>query len=215
MSRCPWLAHAGYCISQPEAVPRCQLYRMVWSMAPAFACGSQIDGTLCVAIPPASRIVNLATTEHRPTATTLQVPPSGPMDALSLQYANALCGNTSCTAALEITLRGPRLQFHRAATIAVCGGEAEVTVASGGRTTAVPMWANFKVAAGDVVSVGVIAQGARSYFAVDGGFDAPLYLGSRSTFPSGNLGGYQGRALQVLSVASEQFHAVTEITCAH
>lgn len=138
------------------------------------------------------------------------------MDALSLQYANALCGNASCTAALEITLRGPRLQFHRAATVAVCGGKVEVTLASGGCTTTVPMWENFRVAAGDVVSVGIMAQGVRSYMAVDGGFDAPLYLGSRSTFPSGKLGGYQGRPLQVLSGNCLTRHVVTiEINCAY
>lgn len=127
----------------------------------------------------------------------LQVPPSGPMDALSLQYANALCGNDDRAAALEVTLRGPRLKFHRAATVAVCGGESPVSVTSGGSAVARPMWENFQVAAGDIVSVGAVAQGVRCYIAVDGGFDAPLYLGSRSTFPSGNLGGYQGRPLQV------------------
>lgn len=36
----------------------------------------------------------------------------------------------------------------------------------------------------------------RGYLAVSGGIDVPLYLGSRSTFPSGNFGGYQGRYLR-------------------
>jgi urea carboxylase len=35
--------------------------------------------------------------------------------------------------------------------------------------------------------------GVRGYLAVAGGVDVPLYLGSRSTFPNGNFGGYQGR----------------------
>lgn len=51
--------------------------------------------------------------------------------------------------------------------------------------------------AGEVLNVGTVANGARCYIAVAGGFDAPIYLGSRSTFPSGNLGGYQGRPLAV------------------
>lgn len=127
----------------------------------------------------------------------LQVPPSGPLDALSQQYANALCGNTSGTAALEVTMRGPRLKFYRAARVAVCGGEFTVTVTRSGSTSPAPMWESFKVGAGDVVYVGMATQGVRCYIAVDGGFDAPIYLGSRSTFPSGNLGGYQGRPLQV------------------
>ena len=33
--------------------------------------------------------------------------------------------------------------------------------------------------------------GARAYLAVSGGLDVPQYLGSRSTFPGGNLGGVQ------------------------
>ena len=33
--------------------------------------------------------------------------------------------------------------------------------------------------------------GARCYLAVSGGINTPLYLGSRSTFPGGKLGGVQ------------------------
>eukprot|EP00892_Ulva_mutabilis_P009832 jgi/Ulvmu1/7220/UM035_0006.1 len=124
------------------------------------------------------------------------VPPSGPMDSISLQYANALCGNPHDVAALEVTLRGPHLKFHRSASVAICGGEFHVTVSTGGSTRPVPMWASFQVSAGDIVCVGPALQGVRCYIAIDGGFDAPIYLGSRSTFPSGNLGGYQGRSLQ-------------------
>ena len=36
----------------------------------------------------------------------------------------------------------------------------------------------------------------RGYLAVAGGLDVPLYLGSRSTFPNGEFGGYQGRYLR-------------------
>jgi allophanate hydrolase subunit 2 len=57
--------------------------------------------------------------------------------------------------------------------------------------------AGLQVDAGEVLHVGTAVQGARCYIAVAGGFDAPIYLGSRSTFPSGNLGGYQGRPLAV------------------
>jgi urea carboxylase len=121
------------------------------------------------------------------------VPPSGPMDATALRYANALVGNEPSAAGLEITLRGPELLFHRPAAIAVCGGAFPVTVAG----VPVDMWAVVQVQAGDKLQVGSATGGARCYLAVDGGFDAPLYLGSRSTFPGGSLGGYQGRVLQV------------------
>lgn len=54
-----------------------------------------------------------------------------------------------------------------------------------------------QVEAGEVLTVGTAKSGARCYIAVGGGFDAPVYLGSRATFPSGNLGGYQGRPLAI------------------
>lgn len=65
--------------------------------------------------------------------------------------------------------------------------------------TAVPMWEAFSIPAGSTLKVGQGngVDGSRCYIALSGGFDAPIYLGSRSTFPGGNIGGYQGRALQV------------------
>ena len=38
--------------------------------------------------------------------------------------------------------------------------------------------------------------GQRCYLAVQGGFDLPDYLGSRSTFTLGQFGGHGGRALR-------------------
>jgi allophanate hydrolase subunit 2 len=124
------------------------------------------------------------------------VPPSGGMDSLSLQCANALLGNGASAAALEVTLSGPTLQFHRAAAIAVCGGMFPVLVDG----APVPMWEVVLVPKGAVLKLGATQGGARCYIAVDGGFDAPVYLGSRSTFPAGNFGGYQGRPLKVRSL---------------
>jgi allophanate hydrolase subunit 2 len=121
------------------------------------------------------------------------VPSSGPMDPTALRYANALVGNDSTAACLEVTLRGPELLFHRPAAIAVCGGLFPVTLDG----EPVEMWSVVFVKAGATIQIGAAADGARCYLAVDGGLDAPIYLGSRSTFPGGNLGGYQGRPLQV------------------
>ena len=36
----------------------------------------------------------------------------------------------------------------------------------------------------------------RAYLCVQGGFDTPLYMGSRSTFTLGNFGGHAGRVLR-------------------
>jgi urea carboxylase len=40
------------------------------------------------------------------------------------------------------------------------------------------------------------AGGSRAYIAIAGGLDVPSYLGSKSTFPGGKMGGHQGRALR-------------------
>jgi urea carboxylase len=55
--------------------------------------------------------------------------------------------------------------------------------------------ASFAVASGQELKMGQVdsSTGVRGYLAVAGGVDVPLYLGSRSTFPNGNFGGYQGR----------------------
>jgi urea carboxylase len=49
------------------------------------------------------------------------VPPSGPMDDWSFRLGNRLLGNAEDAAGLELTVAGPRLRFHRAATICLTG----------------------------------------------------------------------------------------------
>lgn len=120
------------------------------------------------------------------------VPPSGPMDDLSHRLANALVGNDDRAAALEMTLTGPSIKFLTDSVVAVCGAEAPVTLDG----QAMPMWQSFAVKRGQLLSVGATAGGSRAYIAVAGGFDVPDYLGSKSTFPGGAMGGHQGRALR-------------------
>lgn len=120
------------------------------------------------------------------------VPPSGPMDALAHRMANRLVGNPSEAAALEITLSGPTLRFNAEAVIAVTGAPAPVSL--DGQSLA--MWQSHRVAAGSVLSIGRAQAGCRLCLAVGGGFDVPLYLGSRSTFTLGQFGGHAGRHLR-------------------
>ncbi|WP_019903370.1 urea carboxylase [Methylobacterium sp. 77] len=115
------------------------------------------------------------------------VPPSGPMDARSFRDANALVGNPPDTCALELTVSGPTLRFHAAATVALAG--AAMTARLDG--VAQPHGRAFSVEAGQVLSIGAIAgPGQRSYLALSGGFAAPLVLGSRATFALGAFGGH-------------------------
>ena len=121
------------------------------------------------------------------------VPPSGPMDALSLRLANRLVGNNDGAAAIEMTGIGMRVRFDADAVIALCGADMRAKLDG----AAMPMWQAFPVAAGAVLHCGAASgAGSRTYLAVQGGVDAPAYLGSTSTFMLGKFGGHAGRALR-------------------
>lgn len=121
------------------------------------------------------------------------VPPSGPMDHLALRLANRLVNNAEGSAALELTLIGPRLRFNCDTVIAITGADISASVDG----TAIALWQSHVVKAGSVLALGNISSaGCRSYLAVHGGFDVPDYLGSKSTFTLGQFGGHGGRTLR-------------------
>jgi urea carboxylase len=122
------------------------------------------------------------------------VPPSGPMDEVSLREANLAAGNPEGAPALECTAAGPSLQFSADTVICLTGAVSRATLSTG---TPVPFWEPFTVPAGAVLDIGSIpGPGLRTYLAVRGGLDVPLYLGSASTFTLGRFGGHGGRALR-------------------
>jgi len=120
------------------------------------------------------------------------VPPSGPMDDLAHRIANRIVGNGEGAAALECTLAGPTLRFHADGLVALTGAPAPATLDG----DAVAWWAPVPVRAGQVLAIGRATAGCRSYVAVRGGLDVPLYLGSRATFVLGQFGGHAGRVLR-------------------
>ncbi len=121
------------------------------------------------------------------------VPPSGPMDSVALRVANRLVGNMPGTLALEMTMTGARMRLSVGARVAVTGAAADVQVDG----KPIPMWCAWDVPAGTVLAIGRIeGAGLRTYLAIGGGFDAPSYLGSASTFALGRFGGHQGRVLR-------------------
>ena len=120
------------------------------------------------------------------------VPPSGCMDEYSFRIANRIVGNHASAPGIEITLNGPKILFHHDVVISVTGGQVDVDV----NTRPVPQWSPIHVKRGDKLSIGKLKSGCRAYLAIRGGIDVPEYLGSRSTFALGNLGGYNGRLLK-------------------
>ncbi|CAN7387072.1 urea carboxylase [Phenylobacterium sp. LjRoot219] len=120
------------------------------------------------------------------------VPPSGPMDAFSLRLGNRLLGNDEGAAGLEITGLGPSLVFNADTVACLAGAELEASLDG----QPVAPYAPFPIAAGQTLKLGRVKNGGlRAYLLVAGGFDVPLYLGSRSGFTLGGFGGHAGRAL--------------------
>ncbi|CEN56739.1 urea carboxylase [Candidatus Methylopumilus turicensis] len=122
------------------------------------------------------------------------VPPSGPMDHLAFRFGNKLVGNIEGEAGLEITLIGPKLKFNKAAVIAITGAPIDATLDG----APIALWQSHHIQAGSVLKLGKVeAHGCRTYLSIQGGFDVPNYLGSKSTFTLGQFGGHGGRAIRV------------------
>jgi KipI family sensor histidine kinase inhibitor len=117
------------------------------------------------------------------------VPQSGAADDASYCRANALVGNETESACLEVTLGRLAVRFDCDAVAAVTGAPAPLRLdrADGGRLSP-PADEPFEVAAGSVLRLGSPPAGLRSYLAADGGFDVPVVLGSRSADLLSGLG---------------------------
>jgi biotin-dependent carboxylase-like uncharacterized protein len=124
----------------------------------------------------------------RPGYAHLGVPPSGAVDAASLELGNRLVGNSPGAAALEATLDGPALRFDSPATVAVTGA---ISLAPR------------RLEPGEVLEVGWCVDGARAYVCVRGGIDVEPTLGSRSTDLLTGLGPAPLRAGDVLTLGPE------------
>ncbi|HEX6244205.1 MAG TPA: urea carboxylase [Polyangiales bacterium] len=121
------------------------------------------------------------------------IPPSGPMDVLSLRLGNLALGNSEGAPALEMTVSGPGLRFHQATQAVLTG--AELSASLDGES--VPYYEPFSIAAGQTLRIGAVhGAGVRAYLCIQGGFDVPSYLGSAATFTLGGFGGHAGRALR-------------------
>ena len=104
------------------------------------------------------------------------MPVGGAADRFSLAIANALVGNPSDAAALEISLSGPTLTAEDELACVLYGAPFEMTVGGvaweAGRT--------FTLHSGEELRIGGTAAGTRAYLCVRGGLQTPVVLGSRS-----------------------------------
>ncbi|GLY03131.1 urea carboxylase [Actinoplanes sp. NBRC 101535] len=168
---------------------------------PVVLAGEHHTGTLATVVNTAPRIEVvraglLATVQDWPGRIgywPVGIPPSGPMDDLSFRLGNVALGNPEGAPGIEITMTGPVLRFHTAATVMLTGAPTPFSVDD----VAVPQWEPVAVPAGSLVTIGTASRGMRSYLLIQGSLDVPSTLGSASTFDLGEIGGYSGRALRV------------------
>ncbi|XP_065656850.1 uncharacterized protein LOC124806726 isoform X2 [Hydra vulgaris] len=131
------------------------------------------------------------------------VPPSGPMDSRNFRIANYLVENDLKAAGIEILYDCLVLKFNCNSLIAVTGASAQVKINNISfnmyESIFVPKNGTLEIRLDHKqpsVAIGNVA-GCRAYLAIQGGCQTMPYLGSRSTFPSGNFGGLNGTTLKM------------------
>jgi biotin-dependent carboxylase-like uncharacterized protein len=113
----------------------------------------------------------------RPRTRSLGVPVGGAADPFALAISNALVGNPPDAAALEISLSGPTLRSDAPVACVLYGAPFEM---SSDRQPLIA-GATFTLHSGETLHIGGAPRGMRGYFSVQGGIDAPLILGSRTS----------------------------------
>lgn len=127
----------------------------------------------------------------RPGFRNIGVTTSGAMDPLALKVGNALLGNDTGAAVLEIQTYPFKLRFSEPRTFVVTGADCGALL--DGR--AVQPWCALPVEAGQVLELRQPRVGTRAYICVAGGIDVIPVMGSRSTSLRGGFGGNEGRFL--------------------
>jgi antagonist of KipI len=103
------------------------------------------------------------------------VPPGGAMDLRALSDGNALLGNPTDAAALEVTMVGPELECLKDCRVAISG--ATIDAESGG--TPLAAGRSHAMRAGDRLRLGRTSGGARSYLCIENGLERPKVAVSR------------------------------------
>ncbi|GLY08902.1 biotin-dependent carboxyltransferase family protein [Pseudobacillus badius] len=121
----------------------------------------------------------------------LGVPPSGAADKYSFIIGNLLVGNPAEFAALEMTLVGGEMEFGKNTIIALTGAPMKAYL----NHQLIPFWETIQVKEGDTLTVKECLKGVKSYLCVSGGIQVDEVFGSKSTYETSKIGGFQGRKL--------------------
>jgi len=120
------------------------------------------------------------------------VPVGGAMDRLSAAYANALVGNPSTEALIEVVGGPLAIRSSIDTVVAVVGARVRVTL----NGSLVEEYRPIYLRRGSVLRISPPLRGFVTYVAVAGGIDVLPVLGSRSTYVRGGFGGLDGRVLR-------------------
>jgi len=126
----------------------------------------------------------------------LGMPVAGALDPVALRLANALVGNPTGTAGVEIALLGPALKVEaESVRVAVVGPMALSLERDGQSPAPLEPYRTHTLARGDVLKLGAVTGAAVAYLAVAGGFALEPFLGSLSTYVRAGIGPLGGKPL--------------------
>lgn len=117
---------------------------------------------------------------------------SGVMDVRSYHIANALVGNFTDEAVIEMTYLCGSFKFLESNYIAITGADMSPKLDG----VPVEMYTTVFVKQDETLTFSAAKSGMRAYIAVRGGIDVPVIMGSRSTNLKCKLGGLDGRPLK-------------------
>ena len=121
---------------------------------------------------------------------------SGHLDRPLADCANALAGNPSAAACIEMRGLGPTLAVRCGPLrVALAGSVAATILRANGSSQRLPAWQSATLDEHDSLKIGAVVGGT-AYLAVSGGCAVPRKLGSRSTYLRAGIGGIDGHALQ-------------------
>ena len=118
--------------------------------------------------------------------------PGGVMDPFSFYLSNALVGNPLNEAVLEMHFPAPELYFESDHIIALTGADFSCFIDG---VSLLPGRAAV-IKAGSTLYFKKPVFGQRCYLAIRGGFDLPVWMGSKSTNTIVKMGGLEGRQLK-------------------
>ena len=140
--------------------------------------------------------------QHRVGLTT-----GGPLDRLSMAWANRLVHNAAELTTIEASFGGLKLESSINSLVAVTGGDQVLTI----NGTEKASWRSHRVEPGDNISLGYASQFCRNYLAVHGGFDIAPQFGSTATVVREGIGGLRGGKLEQDDLLFA--HGTLEVQC--